>query len=69
LTPLPALSCTFASTHPTNLSAACYKLEEYESALLAFQQGLGVQPNSAQLDIWIQKCKNALTGEGWVARR
>jgi hypothetical protein len=41
---------------------ACYKLEEYETALGAFCAGLAVQPNNPQLDIWIAKCKKALAG-------
>jgi len=42
---------------------ACYKLEEYESALQAFEQGQEVaEDKNPQYGIWAQKCRIALAG-------
>lgn len=42
---------------------ACYKLEEYESALQAFEKGEElVGDKSPQFGIWAQKCRIALAG-------
>jgi hypothetical protein len=44
---------------------ACYKLEEYETALEAFEQGLQLTDahKNPQFSIWAQKCRIALAGE------
>lgn len=43
---------------------ACYKLEEYETALEAFEQGaeLTDTQKNPQFSIWAQKCRIALAG-------
>jgi hypothetical protein len=43
---------------------ACYKLEEYETALEAFEQGseLTDAHKNPQFSIWAQKCRIALAG-------
>jgi hypothetical protein len=44
---------------------ACYKLEEYETALEAFEKGaeLTDAQKNPQFSIWAQKCRIALAGE------
>lgn len=42
---------------------ACYKLEEYETALDAFEAGAELAGDkNPQFSIWAQKCRIALAG-------
>lgn len=44
-------------------SVALFHLEEYESALEAFQHGQQLAPGMAALSTWTRKCQTAIEGE------
>ena len=43
-------------------SIACFHLDEYETAKVAFTAGSNLEPSNANYKKWIEKCDTAIAG-------
>lgn len=59
----PHRACLHPAASPPPCSLACYHLEEYESALDAFQQACTLEPSKNIHRQWLNMCRVQLGGE------